>query len=113
MQDAFCNIHELSYQTKATRKEKYHNNFGCYIFVPQSEASYPVPAFQKKWPGSWMKQWFYVKNDLNHREDVKGIIQRSISSHFDIRSHPTHLEMSCKHAKLLSTQCVPTLAQDT
>jgi hypothetical protein len=25
----FCNIHELSYQTKATRKEQYHNNFGC------------------------------------------------------------------------------------
>jgi hypothetical protein len=26
----FCNIHELSYQTKATEKEQYHNNFGCY-----------------------------------------------------------------------------------
>jgi hypothetical protein len=24
----FCNIHELSYETKATGKEKYHNNFG-------------------------------------------------------------------------------------
>jgi hypothetical protein len=41
-----------SYQTKATRKEQYHNNFGCYIFVPYSEANYPVPTFQKKWPGS-------------------------------------------------------------
>jgi hypothetical protein len=29
----FCNIHELSYQTKATGKEQYHNNFGCYSFV--------------------------------------------------------------------------------
>jgi hypothetical protein len=27
-----------------------------------------------------MKEWFYVKNDLNHREDVKGIIQRPIWS---------------------------------
>ena len=44
----FCNIHELSYQTKATRKEQYHNNFGCYSFVPRSEASYPVPTFRKK-----------------------------------------------------------------
>jgi hypothetical protein len=61
----FCNIHELSYQTKATRKEQYHNNFGCYSFVPRSEASYPVPTFRKKWPGSWMKEWFYVKNNLN------------------------------------------------
>jgi hypothetical protein len=29
----FCNIHELSYQTKATRKEQYHNNFECYTFM--------------------------------------------------------------------------------
>jgi hypothetical protein len=57
----FCNIHELSYQTMATGKEQYHNNFGCYSFVPRSEANYHVPTFQKKWPGSWMKQWFYVK----------------------------------------------------
>jgi hypothetical protein len=50
----FCNIPELSYETKATRKEQYLNNFGYYIFVPRSEASYPVPTFRKRWPGSWM-----------------------------------------------------------
>jgi hypothetical protein len=38
----FYNIHELSYQTKATGKEQYYNNFGCYSFVPRSEANYPV-----------------------------------------------------------------------
>jgi hypothetical protein len=52
----FCNIHELSYQMKATGKEQYHNNFGCYSFVPRSEAKYLVPTFRKKWSGSWMKQ---------------------------------------------------------
>jgi hypothetical protein len=41
----FGNMHELSYETKATRKEKYHSNFGCYIFMPRSEVSYPVPMF--------------------------------------------------------------------
>jgi hypothetical protein len=41
----FCNIHELSYQTKATGKEQYHKNFGCYRFVPRSDASYPMPTF--------------------------------------------------------------------
>jgi hypothetical protein len=81
----FCNIHELSYQTKATGKEQYHNNFGCYSFVPRSEANYHVPTFRKKWPGSWMKQLFYVKNDLNQREDVRGIIQHPIWSRFGIR----------------------------
>jgi hypothetical protein len=81
----FCNIHELSYQTKATEKEQYHNNFGCYGFVPRSEANYPVPTFRKKWPGCWMKGWFYMKNDLNQREDVKGVMQRPIWSRFGIR----------------------------
>ena len=81
----FCNIHELSYQTKATGKEQYHNKFGCYSFVPLSEASYPVPTFRKKWPGSWMQEWLYVKNDLVEREDIKRIIQRLIWPHFGIR----------------------------
>jgi hypothetical protein len=88
----FYNIHELSYQTKATVKEQYHNNFGSYGFMPRSEANYPVPTFQKKWPGSWMKEWFYVKNDLNQREDVRGVIQRPIWSHFGIRRPSIALE---------------------
>jgi hypothetical protein len=50
----FCSIHELSYQMKATGKEQYHNNFGCYSFVPHVEASYPMSTFRKKWPGYWM-----------------------------------------------------------
>jgi hypothetical protein len=32
-----------------------------------------------------MRQWFYVKNDLVERKDVKDIIQRPIQSRFDIR----------------------------
>jgi hypothetical protein len=87
----FCNIHELFYEMKATRKEQYHNNFGCYSFVPQSEASYPVPTFRKRWPGSWMQEWFYVKNDQSQREDVRGIIQRPIWSRFGIRRPTTSL----------------------
>jgi hypothetical protein len=71
----FCNMHELLYETKATRKEQYHNNFGCYGFSARSNASYPVPTFRKRWPGSWMEEWFYVKNNLIEREDIKGIIQ--------------------------------------
>jgi hypothetical protein len=67
------------------RKEHYHNNFGCYNFVHRSDVRYLVPTFRKKWSGSWMKQWFYVKNDLNEREVVRGIIQRPIRSRFGIR----------------------------
>jgi hypothetical protein len=32
-----------------------------------------------------MKRWFYAKNDLSEREDVRGIIQRPIRSRFGIR----------------------------
>jgi hypothetical protein len=41
----FCNMHELLYEMKATGKEQYHNNFGCYGFIPRSDVSYPVPTF--------------------------------------------------------------------
>jgi hypothetical protein len=81
----FCDMDELLYQTKATGKEQYHNNFGCYSFVHRVEASYHVLTFQKKWPDSWMQEWFYVKVDLSGREDIKGVIQRPIWSRFGIR----------------------------
>jgi hypothetical protein len=63
----FYNMHELLYETKATGKDQYHNNFSCYGFVPRSDVSYPVPTFRKRWPGAWMEEWFYVKNNLIER----------------------------------------------
>jgi hypothetical protein len=81
----FCNMHELLYETKATGKEQYHNNFSCYGFIARPNASYPVPTFQKIWLGAWMEEWFYVNNDLIEREDIKDIIQRPIWSCFGLR----------------------------
>jgi hypothetical protein len=54
----FCNMHELLYETKATGKEQYHNNFGCYGFAPRADVSYLVPTFRKRWPRAWMEEWF-------------------------------------------------------
>jgi hypothetical protein len=48
----FCNMHELLYETKATGKEQYHNNFGCCGFISRSNASYPVPTYRKRWLGA-------------------------------------------------------------
>jgi hypothetical protein len=87
----FYNMHELLYETKATSKEQYHNNFGCYGFVPRPVVSYPVATFRKRWPGAWMEEWFYVKNNLVEREDIKRIIQRPIWSRFGIRRPATAL----------------------
>jgi hypothetical protein len=38
-----------------------------------------------------MEEWFYVKNNLIEREDIKGIIQRPIWSRFGIRRPATAL----------------------
>jgi hypothetical protein len=81
----FCNIQELLYQTKATGKQEYHNNFGCYTFVYRSDARHLVLTFRKKWLGSWMKKWFYVKNDLDKRSDIRDVIQWPIQSCFEIK----------------------------
>jgi hypothetical protein len=70
----FCSMHELLYEAKATGKEQYHNNFGCYGFIARPNASHPVPTFWKRWLGARMEEWFYVKNDLKAREDIKEII---------------------------------------
>jgi hypothetical protein len=81
----FCNMHELLYETKATGKEQYNNNFGCYGFIARPNASYPVPTFWKRWPGAWMEEWFYVRNNLIEREYIKEIIQRPIWSRFGLQ----------------------------
>jgi hypothetical protein len=77
-------MHELLYETKAMGKEQYHNNFDCYGFIARPNASYLVPTFRKRWPGTWMEEWFYVKNDLTVREDIKEVIMRPIWSRFGL-----------------------------
>jgi hypothetical protein len=46
---------------------------------------HPVPTFRKRWPENWMEEWFYVKNDLSAREDIKDVIMRPIWSRFGLR----------------------------
>jgi hypothetical protein len=88
----FCSMHELLYETKATGKEQHHNNFGCYGFIARSNASYSVPTYRKRWPEAWMEEWFYVKNNLIEREDIKEIIQRPIWSRFGLRRPKVAIE---------------------
>jgi hypothetical protein len=89
---SFCSMHELFYETKPWGKEQYHNNFGCYSFVARSGLSCPVPTFRKRWPGDWMKEWFYVKNDLKAREDIKEIIMRPIWQRFGLRKSKVEID---------------------
>jgi hypothetical protein len=54
-----------------------------------------------------MKQWFYVKNDLHKREDVKGIIHCPIRSRFGIRK-PSIASGNEVHACLMAFNTVCT-----
>jgi hypothetical protein len=102
----FCSMHELSYETKPSGKEQYHNNFGCYSFVARSGSSYPVPTFRKRWLGAWMEEWFYVKNDLKAREDIKEIIMRPIWSRFGLRKLKVEIDEAAKASRrAFSTVC--------
>jgi hypothetical protein len=102
----FCSMHELCYETKPWGKEQYHNNFGCCSFIAHSGSSYPVPTFRKRWPGAWMEEWFYVKNDLNTREDIKEIIMCPIWSRFGLRKPKVEIDEAAKACqRAFSTVC--------
>jgi hypothetical protein len=96
---SFCSMHELLYETKPWGKEQYHNNFGCYSFGARSGSSCPVPTFRKRWPGDWMKEWFYVKNDLKTREDIKDIIMRPIWQRFGLRKPKVEIDEAAEECR--------------
>jgi hypothetical protein len=99
-------MHELLYETKAMGKEQYRNNFGCYGFIARPNASHPVPTSRKRWPGAWMEEWFYVKNDLKARGDIKEVIMRPIWSRFGLRRPKIEIDETveaCQRA--FSTVC--------
>jgi hypothetical protein len=96
---SFCNIHELLYETKPWGKEQYHNNFGCYSFGARSGSSCPVPTFRKRWLGDWMTEWFYVKNDLKTREDIKDIIMRPIWQRFGLQRPKVEMDEAAEECQ--------------
>jgi hypothetical protein len=96
---SFCNVHELLYETKPWGKEQYHNNFGCYSFGARSGSSFPVPTFRKRWPGDWMTEWFYVKNDLKSREDIKGIIMHPIWQRFGLQKSKVEMNEAAEECQ--------------
>jgi hypothetical protein len=102
----FCSMHELVYETKAMGKKQYHNNFGCYGFIARPNTSYPVPTFRKRWPGAWMEEWFYVKNDLKAREDIKEVIMCPIWSRFGLRRPKVEIDKAAEACqKAFGTVC--------
>jgi hypothetical protein len=60
-----------------------------------------------------MQEWFYVKNNLVEREDIKGIIQHPIWSRFGIRRPATALGNDIQACRWPSTPYALILAQGT
>jgi hypothetical protein len=53
-----------------------------------------------------MEEWFYVKNDLKAREDIKEIIMRPIWSCFGIRKPKVEIDEAAKACRrAFSTVC--------
>jgi hypothetical protein len=53
-----------------------------------------------------MEEWFYVKNDLKKREDIKEIIQRPIWSRFGLRRPKVEIDGNVEACqKAISTVC--------
>ena len=60
-----------------------------------------------------MEEWFYVKNNLVEREDIKGIIQPPIGLASSSEGQPLLLEMKSKHARRLLIVYALLLPQET
>jgi hypothetical protein len=43
-----------------------------------------------------MEEWFYVKNNLKAREDIKEIIMHPIWSHFGLRKPKVEIDEACR-----------------
>jgi hypothetical protein len=82
--EAFCHIHELHFQMKATNG--LHNNFGCYNFAYRRGALSLALAYQSKWSNACAKEWFYMKNNLKEHTHIKGIIQTPIHTCFGYKN---------------------------
>jgi hypothetical protein len=72
--EAFCQVHELHYQTKA-REDGLHENFGCYNFAYRKDMKTPVVSYRTKWPTGSKTEWFYVKIDEKKEKLVQSPLE--------------------------------------
>jgi hypothetical protein len=60
-----------------------------------------------------MEEWFYVKNDLKAREDIKEIIMRPIWSRFGLRKPKVEIDEAAEACRRPSAQFALLLGQET
>jgi hypothetical protein len=79
--EAFFQVHELHYQTKA-RADDLHKNFGCYNFAYRKDTKAPVIGYRTKWPTGWTNEWFYMKVDEKKREKLMTMVMSPLKLNF-------------------------------
>jgi hypothetical protein len=60
-----------------------------------------------------MEEWFYVKNNLIEREDIKGLSNAPSGLTSASKGRLLRMGMILKHVRRLSTMFAPSLAQET
>jgi hypothetical protein len=79
--EAFCRVHELHYQTKASADD-LHEIFGCYNFAYRKDMKAPVLSYRTKWPTGWKSEWFYMKADKKKREKLMTMVMSPLTLSF-------------------------------
>jgi hypothetical protein len=60
-----------------------------------------------------MEEWFYVKNDLKEREDIKEIIMRPIWSRFGLRKPKVEIDEAAEACRRAFNKFALLLGQET
>jgi hypothetical protein len=72
--EAFCQVHELHYQTKA-REDGLHKNFGCYNFAYRKDTKAPVLSYRTKCQPAGRANGFISRPMRREREaDANGYV---------------------------------------
>jgi hypothetical protein len=98
---AFCRVHELHYQTKASA-DGLHKNFGCYNFAYRKDTKAPLIGYRTKWPTGWTNEWFYVKADEKRREKLMTMDMKPMKLSFEMTRPLCHMQLGspCQVAKV-------------
>jgi hypothetical protein len=53
-------------------------------------------VYRSKWPIELVKEWFYMKNDLKERANIKGIIQTPIHMCFEYKRPSCYIDLKAQ-----------------
>jgi hypothetical protein len=102
----FCSMHELYMKRRLLGKNSTKTTLVVMNLLLVRTQATQCQLFGKGGPDPGWKEWFYVKNDLKTREDIKEVIMRPIWSRFSLRRPKVEIDDSAEACrKAFSTVC--------